>query len=127
MAIVSKATKRIEVPHEPGQWMEIRKLSWRQLEAASDVATEAAMKRMKEAGPEMMAALRKLVEGQVSGQQASNYDRHAVLKSGIAGWSYDEPVSDENIDLLDEETAKWAVDAILDLKKPLSEEERKNA
>lgn len=124
MALVSKLTRRVEIPHEPGQWMELRRLSWRQLEAASDLASDAALKRMSQMGSDMLAAIRS-TSGQQAADPAAAYDRAAILQAGIAAWSYDAEVTPENIDALDEETAAWAVREILAMN-GRTEEDRKN-
>ena len=35
MALVKQITKRVEIPHEPGAWVEIRMLSWLRLDEAT--------------------------------------------------------------------------------------------
>ncbi len=126
MGIVTGISQHVDIPHEPGESMELRKLTWRQLDAASDAASGAALKRLKGYGPEVIQALRSLGNEQQKKPEAE-YDRRAVLCAGIAAWSYDVPVTPENIDLLDEATAKWAFDEILSANKPRSEQEQKNA
>ena len=123
MAIVTNITKRVDMPHEEG-WMEFKKLSWRQLELAAEIQTEDSLKRMKALGGDMLKALRGLAKEQE--QEAQKYDRAAILECGILKWSYDEEVSKENIDLLDEETASWAYSEILSMHQR-TEEETKNA
>lgn len=130
MAIVTNTTRRVEIPHEPGEWMELKRLSWRQLELAKDVASSDALKRIKSVGGDMMIALQKYGNEQKKGKDrdpASQYDRGIVLEAGVAGWSYDAELKKESIDALDEETAEWAFREILSLNKPRSEEEQKNA
>ena len=126
MALVNNITKRLEIPHESGEWMEIKKLSWAQLEAASDVASMAAMERIGKMGGDVIAA----IKGATADQErppGSEYDKAAVLKSGILRWSYDAKVTTDTINQLDKETADWAFEQILGLNKPRTEEETKNA
>lgn len=126
MAIVTNIVKRVEIPHEPGEWMEFKRLSWRQLENASDIATDALMQRLKAMGGDILQVLRQF--GREQAQNATqSYDRKAILLCGISKWSYDAPVNEETIDLLDEETAAWAFGEILELNKPRMEEDTKNA
>lgn len=125
MAIVSNVTRRAEIPHEPGEWVEIRRLSWRQLEKASDLQTNASLARMRALGGDLLGALRSS-SSQQQADPAASYDRAFVLNAGIVRWSYDVPVSPESIDLLDEETAAWVFREILALHKPRTEEEQKN-
>ena len=126
MALVSDIVKRLDIPHEDGEWVEIRKLSWRQLELAAEIQTEDSLKRIKQMGGEMVQAMREMASDQER-ESAQQYDRAAILQAGIVRWSYEAEVTKENIDLLDEETAAWAFEEILNLTKPPSKEESKNA
>ena len=111
MGLVTNITKRLDVPHEQGEWVEIRKLSWRQLEAASDAQTEKAMAKVSGLGAELMASLPKAVAG--DRDPVDSYDRGAALAAGIIAWSYDAPVSPDAIGDLDEETAGWLMREII--------------
>ena len=126
MALVTEAIKRVDIPHEDGEWLEVRRLSWRELEAASDTATDALMARMKQLGGEMVQALRSVTTEQQA-DPFGGYDRQAVLVAGLKAWSYDAKVTPENLALLDEETAAFAYREILTLSKPRTEEASKNA
>ena len=111
--LVRSATKRLEIPHEPGQHMTLRRLSWRQLEEASETASLVSLERAGRMGPEMVVALRKIADGEAS--EGSEYDKATVLHYGITEWSYEEKVTPENIDMLDQQTADWAFLEILKL------------
>lgn len=126
MAIVTGATRRVDIPHEPGEWMELKRLSWRQKELATDVASKEGLDRMKSLSGDLLKALRELGKEQEQ-KLESKYDRGIVLECGIARWSYDAKVTKENIGALDEETAEWAFREILQLNAPRTEEEQKNA
>jgi len=110
--IVKSITKQVDIPHEPGEWMLFKRLSWRQLDEASDIASDASFERIKKMGVEMVQALRTSVAAPAS---AANYDRAYVLNTGILKWSYSDAVNPENIDALDEATAAWAYAEILKL------------
>ena len=73
MAITSKLTRRVELPHEPGEWIEVRMPSLRILHGAQD-------------------------EDQYKGMMC-------MLSACITGWSYDEPVTEDNVWELDPKTA----------------------
>jgi len=127
--LITDVTKKVDIPHEPGEWMVLKKLSWRQLELAANVASDEAIKRTKKMGGDVLVSLRKLwrdQKGEIESDPASKYDRGTVLEVGIVEWSYDAKVNKESIDSLDEQTAEWAFREILDLNKPHTEEERKN-
>jgi len=108
MALVGGKIK-VDIPHEPGEWFEIKKLSWRQLELASDVQSEEATKRLKKMGGDIVGAMQRVKTEQVEQQDPKfTYDRGFVLQAGLVGWSYDAELNKANIELLDEETARWA-------------------
>jgi len=112
--LVKNITKQVDIPHEPGEWVLFRKLSWRQLDEASNLASDASFERMKKLGGDLLQALRDSAK-QEDADTAVRYDRSYVLHNGIMKWSYDDEVSDANIDALDEETAEWAYYEILKL------------
>ena len=128
MAIVTGLTKRVEIPHEEGQWIIIRQLSKRQKEKAAEARLNSVMKLAKSMGPELMDRLGGR-EGRATptvDNPNDAYDWPTVLKFGIADWSYDEKLSPEAIDELDEATANFAFEQILAFSGPASEEEAKN-
>lgn len=129
MALVGKTARRVDIPHEPGEWMEIRRLSWAELEAASDAQTDAQIARVKAMGGDVFQLIQSVVtqeQAAAARQAAASYDRAAVLEKGIVRWSYAEDLTPDNIALLDEDTAAWAFEQILALGKPRTEEEQKN-
>lgn len=89
--LTSKVTTKIELPHEPGQWIEVKQPSIRD---AIDVA------------------------------QAEGDSWLPLLKQCIISWSYEEPVTPENIADLDTDTAWLIIDA---LNVPSKPGQRKNA
>lgn len=114
--IVKNITKKVDIPHEPNEWMIFRRLSWRQLEHASDVSSETSFMRIRKMGVDMAAALRDSISKDVEKyQQTQSYDRAEVLNAGIVGWSYDVDICPDNIDQLDQATAEWAFNEILSL------------
>jgi 23S rRNA U2552 (ribose-2'-O)-methylase RlmE/FtsJ len=124
--LISNQAQRVDIPHEPGEWMEIKKLSWRQLVLAADIQTDETISRLKKIGGDLFKSLTTEKAKQET-DSSLKYDRGFVLEAGICRWSYDADVNKENIENLDEQTAKWAFDAITGLNKPLTDEERKNA
>jgi hypothetical protein len=123
--LTKNVTRRVDIPHEPGQFMTFRQLSWVQLAEAEQARSSQVLRNLHDMGPELMTAL----QGAQSPQQNATpqpaqqdakdrLDQATVLKYGIAGWSYEEPVTPENVALLDVTTAKWALDEILHLGAP---------
>ena len=129
MAIVTGLTKKVDIPHEEGQWMIFRQLSWRQREKASDAKTDSVLARVKSMGTELMRELRgaedRVDVKKALADPAASYDRSLVLQYGIVDWSYKEKLP-KAVDELDEITAAWAAGEILAFSSPASEEEAKN-
>ena len=48
--IVKSITKQVDIPHEPGEWMLFKRLSWRQLDEASDIASDASFEAHQKDG-----------------------------------------------------------------------------
>ena len=128
MALVDTKQK-VDIPHEPGEWLVIQKLNWRQLEIARDAATEKSFRNMRSMGADVVRHLQRMVddpEAERAAQGKKAYDQACVLEAGIADWSYDAKVSKKTIEQLDTITADWAYDAIVALNQPRSEDDRKN-
>lgn len=136
--LVGQVLKRVDIPHEDGQWMEFRKLPWRKLDEARratqiDGATLAKaygaelVREIQRLGSDVSPDLQAAVEAEKA-QRRGQYDTGVLLRAGIVKWSYSEghPKPDE-IDDLDEDTAAWAREQVLDLSiVSRSEDERKN-
>lgn len=119
--LVSRNAREVPIPHEPGEWLKLRPLSWKQLDDARKARTREAVKSSvemtREMGPELMAQIRsartETAAESAPADPSEAYDRATLLRLGIVGWSYEEPVSPEAIDDLDEETAEWAARELL--------------
>ena len=123
MALTTSFSKRVEIPHEPGEWMEVKRLSWRQEDMAKEIKAENLLKQMKAMGPDMVASVRKTARGQEAPKdRKADLDQLFVLQAGIISWSYDEEVSQETIERLDSETADWAFNEILKANEKTKEE-----
>lgn len=150
--LVNTIKRRLDVPGEPGEWIEIRRLSWRQMDTARETRQTAVLLRVKALGGDIFKALQEQAASApapveaVAGlpaesvalaeperPDAGEYDRAALLAAGVVGWSYaDEAgnrvkVSPATLDQLDEETAAWLATEILAFSRPATGEERKNA
>lgn len=104
----------------------IRKLSARSLEAAAEARTAANLAQVKAMGGDILKALRDAEDPRSSASPDLEtrrlaryrvYDRAAVLRAGIAGWSAPEKV-ETAVDDLDEAAAELLHRAILDLSLP---------
>ena len=110
--LTNKATpERLEIPHEPGEWMEFRPLSWKQLEGASRARTRSAIALAGEIPSEVYERMGNISERakDPDPEPTEQYDRATVLLAAITGWSYDDELNKENIEALDEETSEWAL------------------
>ena len=119
--LTKHATIRLELPHEPGEWVEVYPLSGRRLrearKAREEAAMQVAMKQVSVLGADLMAAVQATRTNQATTETApaavEDYDADTILRSSIAAWSYDEPVTDENVDDLDSVTQNYIVQELL--------------
>lgn len=128
MALIDDAAgRREDIPHEPGQWMELRSLTWPELENARKVKQSTTFAELGEIGPDTLKQLQGLTNDAVAGAMAdplASVDVLMVLKAGVLRWSYGAEVTIENLGKLDAETAKWAATQIVQAP---TEEQRKNS
>jgi hypothetical protein len=130
MALVGKFQQTVPIPHEPGKTITFRQLNWVQLEEAERVRSASVLRNLREMGPEIMREMqgvqREAVEAAptVAQDPLATYDRATLLKYGIVGWSYPEPVSAATIADLDTQTADWAARQIVDMHKTPSVEDQ---
>ena len=117
----SRVTRTIEIPHDPGQKVNIRKLAPRHLEAASKEAQRQSLADLKAmGGPAFVKELQALTETQrVQIPDPMNlYDRIVLLAKAVTGWTYDEPADVASYEDLDEPTLNHIAREILTLSKP---------
>ncbi|MEE9359073.1 MAG: hypothetical protein V3U85_01180 [Hyphomicrobium sp.] len=116
--------------------MMLRALSWKQLKAARRARSTEAKEEMKELGAEIIAAYVKGGQEEAAARriikemeyEPGQFDTPMLLSFGIDSWSYgDGKATNEKIETLDERTAVWAKQEIINMTKPPSEEEQKKA
>lgn len=110
MALTFNQTRRVEIPHEPGEWFELRALSFVQFAIAEEARQRKAAEQMRAIGADVLSAL---PTNDKAPDPLQQYDIAALLKLGVLAWSYTEPVSDEAIESLDPRTAQWAARELL--------------
>ena len=124
-------TKKLDHPHEQGEWVTIRKVSSGSLDLAREAFSRRASRSIKEMGG--LASLPNFTRcPKCGGQQeeghecnpldvfakeerakgpsavdATTLDRKIMLNAGITSWSSDEEVNEEWVADLDEFTADW--------------------
>lgn len=122
--LVGTNTRWVEIPHEPGEWMELRALTWRQLKAAKAARQTEVLQSVRTLGGDLLRDLQQMSQGTAGGDPLAEYDQATVLIAGIAAWSYAEAVSPAAIDQLDPATADWALRELVGLT-PQGEEAKK--
>ena len=142
MLVTKDITEQVPIPHEDGQWMQFRRLSWLEMTEAAETAERRSVKKMTQFGSEAVGAIIASHEktaaatadtdgdGDATPTKAptvGSYDRESLLESGIVAWSYEEKVSQKTIKQLDAETARWAAEQIFELSRERTKEERGNA
>lgn len=124
--------KKVNIAHEPGEWLDIRKVSSGYIDVARDIEGRKQAKTIKDMGGlSAMPSFKRCPK--CAGQQeeghecnpldmfakeerdknpaavdATALDRKTMLNAGILAWSYDDEVSEESVAALDEPTADWA-------------------
>ena len=114
------AVTRLNIPHESGEWIEVRQLSGLELDEASDVQVLKITKRLGSIDAATIDALRTGRDGAEApaAQQdpALSYDAETLLKYAVVGWSYTQYQCDEQTKrLLDAVTLKWLVSEIVNM------------
>ena len=121
MALTNSLTRRIDLPHEPGEWIEVRLPSYRVLQAARDARLRAAIEQVRGID---LATIQSFSAGQSRARTPDpldEYDLPSLLAECVVAWSYSATVTPQAIDSLDEQTAKLLGRALLPVQ---SEEER---
>lgn len=137
--LTSKHVDRLMLPHEPGQWIEVKPLSGAEIRLCQRIH----LQRLFEAEADYPEKVTKLLqEGQRVRREleaefgpaaptparataaVDEYDIPTALNIAIKGWSYSEPVTPENIAELDHVTEEFLVKHLLP--QPESEEDLKN-
>lgn len=114
MALVKAEPERFDIPHEPGEWVELRLLGWRELEKAEGVFVDGMLDKVAK-NPQLMS-LKDLDDGEEREESPirDRIDHAALLRAALTGWSYKEDCTDEAKDRLDQRTKDWIIDTIID-------------
>lgn len=111
MLVNQNKVDRLPIPHEEGEWIEIRSLTGVEVDLASEVATTRMLKQYGHSLSDIMA-VRRAAEDNPDGNvrtpdRKQAYDARTLLTSAIKNWSYEAQVNPDNIDLLDGVTRDW--------------------
>jgi len=112
MALVGRETERVEVPHEPGQWVELRALSGAELDQAERRNTRRVLEMVQ--GMDLVGITAPAQEADERERRQASYDPETLIKHAVVAWSYEQPCDDEHKTLLDAPTRTWLAEAILD-------------
>jgi len=119
--IVGNTIESIEIPHEPGNFIEIRQLSGLELDDARNVQSISSLKRLGALGSEVIDMIRSGPSDEVKTTEPDPkelYDKAFVIKHAVQGWhgpNYDNlPCTTENKLLLDETTVNWIFGIIVE-------------
>lgn len=115
MGLVTSITRKVDVPHEAGAWLELRLLSWLRLEDARRKRMNALTETFKALGGLSLPSLNG--GAPVVEDRLTSYDIGSLLRSGIVSWSYG-AFSADQIEDLDEQTAKFAARELLRMSLP---------
>lgn len=117
MGLVTGITRRVEVPGESA-WLELRMLSWLQVEEARSARLNKLVEQMK-----MLSGVDLPKQsGDAELDPLDSLDHLTLLRLGIASWSYGAEVEPE---LLDKKTAEWAARAVYELAVPTEADTKK--
>ena len=111
--LIGTSSEKYEIPHESGEWVELRKLSARQLRKCEKERQKEVMSLAREMGADIFKALQGVETPDREVDVRSRYHLDTLLELAIESWSYDEPVSKENIGRLDEQTEQFIVSKVL--------------
>ena len=128
--LTSKVTTRIELPHESGQWIEVRMPSAWILDKARRAQRQQSIAMIGALDASVLAAWQnnssqiEQLRDDTPVERSEEYDWLALLQECITAWSYAEPFEKELVSDLDEVTVKVVIAVLVPNK---TEADQKNA
>ncbi len=142
--LISEEPVRVDIPFEPGEWVEFRRLSGAQVRKArklkSNEDRDDNAELIKLLGAPFVTAFQ---EGRKGDQEriideleeqlqyrVSSFNVPTLLKAGIFTWSYDgkQPSDvDDPSKLIDERTTIWCAKQVIEITRPPTQEEEGNS
>ena len=120
MALTKGVTRKVEVPHEQGAWLELRQLNFRQIAEARALKLNTTIDLLRSLeGIPLPAGRAWSIDNSAP---PGSFDVPTLLKYGIVAWSYGDEVTPDE---LDERTAIWAACEIVALSVPDEATEKK--
>ncbi len=110
--LVSKIVERVDIPHEEGQWVDLRQLSFTAIEEAGKVKQRKGVADVRDMGGDVFEAIMRSSKRQVDDDDqerdpVDSYDWETLINKALVGWSYDGKPTLERIRDLDMKTARW--------------------
>lgn len=111
MGLVKHITTRLEHPSEEGEWIEVRKLSRKEVAEARELSAVATRRAWREMGGDIITAINNLTPSDAARAERvadpfAGFDEAFVLKKAVIAWSYPDKPGDV-ADQVDDETADW--------------------
>ena len=132
--LVSKIVEKVDIPHEEGEWVELRQLSWTAMDEAVDAKQERDVGQVKRMGGDVFEAIMRSAKPKEdkdeekpkgrTGYEA--YDPETLIRKSVVAWSYEGKVTLDKIRDLDSKTADWLAREVYERNKPPTEDESKN-
>ena len=126
MVLTHKYTQRVDLPHEPGEWVQMRYPSYLHLQEARQARIKAAMESMAGLDDGLFQRLAKAAPPSAAESEDPLlvYEWRTILGALIVSWSYAEEVTPETIAELDEDTIRVLMGAAVPQKR--SDDGQKN-
>ena len=137
MLVDRTPAERIHLPWDESEWIEFRKVSWKELKASSRAQDSEQREDMQDLGADFAAAFSgqrtpeeraEIIEAMRERRyDAENFDTELLLVASISDWSAEDesgdpvPVNAESISKLDEGTAVWAKEQAIRITRPIME------
>lgn len=126
--IVGSRIDKVEIPHEPGNFIHLRELSGLELDEAQELRSNTALKKYASLGKETIETLREgnsnnsgeLDAARALAMQSNprlDYDWQFIIDKAVVGWSGPDyntvELTDDSKKLFDKVTRDWLVDEII--------------
>ena len=106
MLVDKSKTERLDIPHEPGEWIDIRAVTGAELDESGDQVTTKVVHQFADQLSSILSA-RRDPDQKKSSDRKAGYDPAILLNYAITAWSYPVPVTKDSIALLDGKTRDW--------------------
>jgi hypothetical protein len=113
--LIKSITQQFDIPGEAGEKLTLRRLSWKEAEAATEAKQAKSLRLVRDLGADLIKSIQDSEQAAQEAPVEQRYDKSVVLRSGIVGWTYEDAVTPENIELLDDSTAEFAFKKIIEL------------